>query len=129
MVRLSPRSPRVQPSADRVAPVDADRELDVPAISRRSPMAAEYVVLQIDGQIDKSAAHDKAPGMDQTLRLRDQMAHNSAALKAKSRAGTQPHCVATTGTGATKVTTAMRESAAAARAELSAPPMKPSRPR
>jgi hypothetical protein len=42
--------------------------------------------------------------MDQTLRLRDQTAHNRAALKAKSRAGAQPHCVATTGAGATKVT-------------------------
>ena len=52
--------------------------------------------------------------MDQTLRLRDQMARSSAALKAKSRARTQRHCVATTGTGATKVTTAMREDAAAA---------------
>jgi hypothetical protein len=52
--------------------------------------------------------------LDQTLRLRNLMAHSSAALKAKSRAGTQPHCVATTGAGATKVTTAMRESAAAA---------------
>lgn len=31
------------------------------AISRRSHMAAEHVVLQLDGQIDKSAGHDRAP--------------------------------------------------------------------
>lgn len=101
--------------------------------ARGSPPTAvvtsEPIFLQMNGQIHAVPRHGRAARMDQLLRLRDQRAHNSAALKMKSRPGTQPHCAATTGAGATKVTTAMRDNAAAARAELSAPPMKPSRPK
>ena len=61
MVRLSPRSPRVQPSADRVAPVGADRELDVPA--RSGHPSCQKIALQMTGfqsAADVAHFHPKA---------------------------------------------------------------------